>query len=71
MICVTTESAQNGPILFTEIVSCFLERTDQDHSSWSQGMRRGETFGLQLSPEPKSHPHPTPTEPKDQDISRT
>lgn len=56
-IILTTEPAQNGPILFNEILSHFSETTDQNCKSCSQEMP-GENFDLQAVPKTKVSPPP-------------
>lgn len=67
---VTTEPAQNAPVLFNETLSCSSEKTDQNHKSCSWSMCTGENLDPQLYLEPKYALHlplwnqRTRTEPK-------
>lgn len=65
---ITTETAQNDPILFNKRLDCFSETTGQI-ASHRGNISRGENFDLQLHLKPKSHPLHLP--PKDQDITGT
>lgn len=61
---VTENPAQNGPILFNEILNYFSETTGQNHKSCSQSMYREENFDLELL-------SPSSNKPTDQDIIAT
>lgn len=64
----TAERAQNGPMLFKEVLSCFSETADKHHMPCSPSVCRGENWDFQLLLEPKSRglsrPPPTSQEPK-------
>lgn len=69
-VIATTEPAQNGSILFNQILRCFSSIPYQNHKSCSWSTHREGNFDLQLHLEPKSL-SPPPMEPKDRDITGT